>query len=189
MKRLTFFNKKFVIVSFHNIMRKGVQVVGVTWLSRPSDLRRVRARSLLSSSETEMYVKICKIDAQWQKAGYSFLEISTFYQIYQPISSFQILLDPKYQMDNQTKSYHNTSSVLFIFTHLPAEMCKFTFRTFSFTGKTLKQRTSELPVSALKQCPRPVHAFLLHRYMTVFDGKITGMPVFPPPTSKIVEYF
>ena len=45
MKRQTFFNKKFIIVSLHSIMRKGC--VGVTWLSRPSDIRRVRARSWL----------------------------------------------------------------------------------------------------------------------------------------------
>ena len=38
-------DEKFIIVSLHNIKRKGC--VGVTWLSRPSDIRRVRARSCL----------------------------------------------------------------------------------------------------------------------------------------------
>ena len=54
MKRLTFFNKKFIIVSLHNIMRKGC--VGVTWLSRPSDLRRVRARSWLMKANRTAHI-------------------------------------------------------------------------------------------------------------------------------------
>ena len=37
-EKTNFFQQKVTFVSFHNIIRKGC--VGVTWLSRPSDLRK-----------------------------------------------------------------------------------------------------------------------------------------------------